>query len=108
MQLHITVATVCLCCHGAAQGRAGTCCLSARASRCLLSLIRWDNQRLREELERENLLKRYRQVHEKNNVKKEGGDTKLASFCPPVSQGKLGQKSVFFCKCLFECVLRVV
>ena len=50
-------------------------------------LLRWDNQRLREEMERENLLKRYRQVHEKKNVKKEESDTKMISFFPPISQG---------------------
>ena len=38
-------------------------------------------------MERENLLKRYRQVHEKKNVKKEESDTKMISFCPPISQG---------------------
>ena len=38
-------------------------------------------------MERENLLKRYRQVHEKKNVKKEESETKMISFCPPISQG---------------------
>lgn len=71
-------------------------------------------------MERENLLKRYRQVHEKKNVKKEESDTKIISFCPPISQGACmsshGRSTVlygsnlcllltaFLCICFMYCI----